>query len=135
MQADIEAILGQNPFYHISYIILPPKIVLLVISNYLVCMLVSMHQHYLMPIPACIIFDYPCYGCFDMYCSLRYLVIRHLLNSHPRIAKKVSDSTHLLCQLLVTMISILNQGIEHCAYLACKNVNHFVITLIHLLSY
>lgn len=47
MKANIEAILGLNIFDHVCYIVLPPKIILLDIYEYLVGILISRYHNYL----------------------------------------------------------------------------------------
>lgn len=135
METNVKTILGQYLLDHISYITLPPKIVLLDISNYSVNILVSMRQYYLRAILAYIAFDYPGYRLFNRYLLLWYIVIRHQLSGRSRSTKEVNNLIHLVFQLLVIMVSILNQRIQHNSYLMCKHVNHFVITLIHLLPH
>lgn len=49
--------------------------------------------------------------------------------------KNNNNSTHLVCQLSIIMISVLNQMIKHSAYLMRKHINHFVIILFHFLPH
>lgn len=135
MHTNIEAILGQNLFNRISYIFLSHKIVLLGIYNYFIIILVPMHHYYLKAILAYVSFDYPRHVWFDRYHLLCYLVIMHRLSRSWRSTKEINNSIHLLCQLLITMVSVRNQRIEHCAYLLCQHVNYFVVTLVNLLYY
>lgn len=135
MHTNIKAILGQNLFNHISYIVLSRQIFLLTIYNYLVDILVLIYHYYLRDILDLVSLDYPNYGWFDRYCMLWYWVIGHLLNRCWRSTKETNDSTYLLCKQLVTVVSVLNQRTIHCGYLLCKHVNHLVITLVHLLPY
>lgn len=42
---------------------------------------------------------------------------------------------HICSTVLVTVVSVLNQRIEHSVYLMCKYINHFIIALVHLLHH
>lgn len=56
-------------------------------------------------------------------------------NQRWRSVKEVSDSIHLSCQQLVTLIHILNQWVKYGTHLLSKRINHIMVTFVHRLSH
>ena len=62
-----------------------------------------------------------------------HLGLYNWLNLRLRGAKEIDNLSHLICQLLITMIHILNQQVKYNTYLLGKQVNHIMVTFIYLL--
>lgn len=49
--------------------------------------------------------------------------------------KEINNSTHLMCQLSVSVVCVFYYRIKHDTNLLGKHIDHFVVAFIHLLPH